>query len=91
MLRGLSEDEAAPAPAAAPVAEPVVTAKGLDDRPSHGRLHYSAPSEDGEVEERDEDLTVKPLTADQLAMARRNEPCPCLSGKKYKMCHGKNA
>ncbi len=91
MLRGLSEDEAAPAPAAAPVAEPVVTAKGLDDRPSHGRLHYSAPSEDGEVEERDEDLTVKPLTADQLAMARRNEPCPCLSGKKYKMCHGRTA
>ena len=20
----------------------------------------------------------------------RNEPCPCGSGKKYKLCHGKN-
>ncbi|MDD7013840.1 MAG: SEC-C metal-binding domain-containing protein, partial [Spirochaetales bacterium] len=21
----------------------------------------------------------------------RNEPCPCGSGKKYKLCHGRNA
>lgn len=23
-----------------------------------------------------------------FAKARRNEPCPCGSGKKYKQCHG---
>ncbi len=24
-------------------------------------------------------------------MTRRNSPCPCGSGKKYKKCHGENA
>ena len=24
-------------------------------------------------------------------MARRNDPCPCGSGKKYKLCHGRGA
>ncbi len=83
---------AAAPPAAAPVptdAAPHVTAKGLEDRPARTQLHYSAPTEDGGVEERDESAMLAPLTADQLAMAKRNEPCPCLSGKKYKMCHGK--
>jgi preprotein translocase subunit SecA len=80
--------DAAP-PAPAHVETPHVTAKGLEDRPAHTRLHYSAPTEDGGVEERDEAPVRVPLTADQLAMAKRNEPCPCLSGKKYKMCHGR--
>jgi len=29
------------------------------------------------------------LSADQLKGASRNGPCPCGSGKKFKMCHGK--
>ena len=33
---------------------PQVTAKGLEDGSRQRRLHYSAPSEDGGVEERDE-------------------------------------
>lgn len=25
----------------------------------------------------------------EVPVVRRNEPCPCGSGKKYKKCHGK--
>jgi preprotein translocase subunit SecA len=28
------------------------------------------------------------LTAEQMARTRRNDPCPCGSGKKFKHCHG---
>jgi len=59
-------------------------------RPRTDRLHYTAPTETGEVQERDEAATRKAdLTDDQMAGAKRNEPCPCGSGKKYKMCHGR--
>ena len=37
-----------------PAARPQVTAKGLEDGPRQRNLHYSAPSEDGGVEEHDE-------------------------------------
>jgi preprotein translocase subunit SecA len=26
---------------------------------------------------------------DEWSKTGRNEPCPCGSGKKYKMCHGR--
>ena len=29
------------------------------------------------------------LPPEQLAGVSRNGPCPCGSGKKFKMCHGK--
>ena len=104
MLRGMdaASEQDAPASAATAVADgpetpqdqarPEIHAKGLDEPQRPSRLHYSAPSADGGVEEHDEgssDPESRPLTADQLAVARRNEPCPCMSGKKYKMCHGK--
>jgi preprotein translocase subunit SecA len=28
------------------------------------------------------------LTPEQMANTRRNDPCPCGSGKKFKHCHG---
>ncbi|TQN30454.1 protein translocase subunit secA [Haloactinospora alba] len=46
------------------------------------RLQYSAPGEDGTVQQRTEDAE------DPYANASRNEPCPCGSGKKFKKCHG---
>ncbi len=62
---------------------------------------YSAPTETGEVETIVDAETVglaKSATASAAAaaaasMARvgRNDPCPCGSGKKYKLCHGKLA
>ncbi|MEI2777160.1 MAG: preprotein translocase subunit SecA [Tetrasphaera sp.] len=97
MLRGL-ETQDAPAPAAVGAAvagsgepAPQVSAKGLDERPAHQQLHYSAPTEDGGVEERDEGPATRELSAEQLSTARRNDPCPCGSGKKFKMCHGRGA
>jgi preprotein translocase subunit SecA len=34
------------------------------------------------------DPASRPLTAEQMRGVRRNDPCPCGSGKKFKHCHG---
>jgi preprotein translocase subunit SecA len=33
--------------------------------------------------------TMKPVVKTEWEKTPRNAPCPCGSGKKYKMCHGK--
>ncbi|KRF24195.1 preprotein translocase subunit SecA [Phycicoccus sp. Soil803] len=69
---------------------PTFRAKGLEQperRPQ--QLQYSAPSETGDVEHRAVGSVNDTLTEDQLKGASRNGPCPCGSGKKFKMCHGK--
>lgn len=80
-----------PAESAAAVDKhPSFRAKGLDQperRPQ--QLQYSAPSETGEVEHRAVGSAGDTLTEDQLKGVSRNGPCPCGSGKKFKMCHGK--
>lgn len=88
--------EQAPAPAAAAAAPaqptPVLIAKGLDGPERRVPLSYSAPSVDGDA---------APVVSSEGAQAPekdgqtfpgtpRNAPCPCGSGKKYKLCHGKN-
>ena len=73
------EDEERPRPRA--------VIKGLEDqRPS--RMTYSAPSEDGDVEQRRDDDDGD--GSDPYAGVGRNQPCPCGSGKKFKHCHGRN-
>ena len=55
---------------------------------------YTAPTEDGGVETLvDEDTRNKQQVLQGSAMPRvgRNDLCPCGSGKKYKLCHGKLA
>jgi preprotein translocase subunit SecA len=47
------------------------------------RLEYSAPSEDATGVS-----VTKGGAADDYAKVGRNEPCPCGSGKKFKLCHG---
>ncbi|MFC2641354.1 MAG: preprotein translocase subunit SecA [Propionibacterium acidifaciens] len=75
---GPDEDEECPRPRA--------VIKGLEDqRPS--RMTYSAPSEDGDVEQRRDDDGDG---SDPYAGVGRNQPCPCGSGKKFKHCHGRN-
>ncbi|HEX6452721.1 MAG TPA: SEC-C metal-binding domain-containing protein [Trebonia sp.] len=49
-------------------------------RPRH--LEYSAPSDSGGVEHRGD------ASVDEYAGVRRNDPCPCGSGRKFKRCHG---
>jgi preprotein translocase subunit SecA len=70
-----------------PIAAPQIRAKGLAGQTgSRTPLSYSAPAEDGSV-------TTASKTAnnadDPYANVGRNAPCPCGSGKKFKMCHGR--
>jgi preprotein translocase subunit SecA len=68
-------------------AAPKVKAKGLAGQAdSRTPLSYSAPAEDGSV-------STTGQTANKAdnpyANVGRNAPCPCGSGKKFKMCHGR--
>ncbi|HJE52225.1 MAG TPA: preprotein translocase subunit SecA [Tessaracoccus flavescens] len=59
-------------------------AKGLE-READKNLTYSAPDESGEAQK----TGAAPVTS--TPKVGRNQPCPCGSGKKYKVCHGKPA
>ena len=81
----------APQPAAGPgrgarPAAPLVRAKGLEPAEQPQNLSYSAPTEQGEVEVKGSTVTN---ADDPFAKVGRNAQCPCGSGKKYKMCHGR--
>jgi len=64
---------------------PSVVAPGLSRPQRPSRLSYSAPSADGggQVERRTESAGDG-----KFAKVGRNAPCPCGSGRKYKLCHG---
>ncbi len=85
------EAEAAPELSAlfqkAPVgAQPVIRAKGLEERKPPADLTYTAPTETGDTEVRRSPTHT--AEDDPYANAGRNDLCPCGSGKKYKRCHG---
>jgi len=65
--------------------KPSVVSPGLSRPQRPGRLSYSAPSADGggQVDRRTESAG-----GDKFAKVGRNAPCPCGSGRKYKLCHG---
>jgi preprotein translocase subunit SecA len=73
-------------PAAAFVRSPQIKAKGLDRGRQPQKLSYSAPTEGGEAEVKASTVTDDD---DPFAKVGRNAQCPCGSGKKYKMCHGR--
>jgi preprotein translocase subunit SecA len=55
---------------------------------------YTHPNEDGSVsQEADPAAAVAPATAlaadSGMPRVGRNDPCPCGSGKKFKLCHGR--
>jgi len=57
-------------------------------------ITYTTPTETGEVEvtagnEARQTAQVAGDLAEQLPRVGRNDPCPCGSGQKYKLCHGK--
>ncbi len=62
---------------------PQVRAKGLSGSPRRA-MTYSAPGEDGATTS-----TRSAAEKDDFAGVGRNAPCPCGSGKKFKMCHGR--
>ena len=93
--------DGADAQAAPTAASPVIVAKGLVETKRPQQLQYTAPSIDGEsaVEQRVERSGPtdgsRAATANgpvqesvEFAGASKNRPCPCGSGKKYKLCHG---
>jgi preprotein translocase subunit SecA len=50
-------------------------------------LTYTHPNDDGSVSRE----TVPSTPVAEVPRVGRNDPCPCGSGKKYKLCHGKLA
>jgi preprotein translocase subunit SecA len=80
--------EPEPAPAGVGARSVEVHGVGIEEGPRARSLHYSAPSDSGGVEERDVVVGAAEPAAEEFAGVGRNAPCPCGSGKKYKMCHG---
>src|SRR3954454_7745714 len=77
----------APAAAAEPEGAGVhFRAKGLEAPSAPKNLTYAGPTEQGEIELRGQTVSN---ADDPYASVGRNEQCPCGSGKKYKMCHGR--
>jgi preprotein translocase subunit SecA len=68
-------------------------AEALESRAENiTNVTYTAPTETGEVETTVDEASQRksPLLAENaLPRVGRNDPCPCGSGKKYKLCHGK--
>ncbi|HQZ00565.1 MAG TPA: SEC-C metal-binding domain-containing protein, partial [Propionicimonas sp.] len=64
---------------------PALKAKGLEAKAPRP-MAYSAPTETGEVAK-----TGTATSDDPYAGVGRNAPCPCGSGKKFKLCHGRTA
>jgi len=62
-------------------------AQAIEQQASHlENVTYTHPNEDGSVsQEADAGL----LGEAPVARVGRNDPCPCGSGKKFKLCHGK--
>ncbi|HEX2894140.1 MAG TPA: SEC-C metal-binding domain-containing protein, partial [Marmoricola sp.] len=75
-----------PVEAGAEVHAPLFRAKGLETPKAPTHLTYAGPTEQGEVELRGGTVSND---EDPYANVGRNDKCPCGSGKKYKMCHGR--
>ncbi len=52
---------------------------------------YTSPNEDGSVSVEAGSLADAASMAHDVPKVGRNDPCPCGSGKKYKVCHGRLA
>jgi preprotein translocase subunit SecA len=89
-----AEQQAVPAgqpPVGAPAEpehHPQITAKGLQRSSQPQRLTYTAPTVDGDPDDRE--VATRGAATEEIAYAGtpRNALCPCGSGRKYKRCHG---
>jgi preprotein translocase subunit SecA len=75
-------------PAAASGTGPQLAVKGLDEPRPPAQLQYSAPSLDSSPKDSGQSKAAKSATVTGTKEPARNAPCPCGSGKKYKVCHG---
>ncbi len=61
-------------------------AEAIEERATQvSNVTYTPPNEDGSVSAETDPAT----TVAEVPRVGRNDPCPCGSGKKYKLCHGK--
>ena len=77
-------------------AEVAAAALALEQQASQlSNVTYTHPNEDGTVSsvagQVDGQSAEDASLAQGLPKVGRNDPCPCGSGKKYKLCHGKLA
>ena len=56
-----------------------------------GNVTYTHPTEDGGVAVETDPATEVAQRMAEVPRVGRNDPCPCGSGKKYKLCHGRLA
>ncbi|MEO7400547.1 MAG: preprotein translocase subunit SecA [Polaromonas sp.] len=68
-------------------------AEALENRAeSISNITYTAPTETGSVEttvDEESQRRRQAIPGNAIPRVGRNDPCPCGSGKKYKLCHGK--
>jgi hypothetical protein len=87
--RGQPDAQAAPGAQAAQAGGQAVpaglVARGLERPQRRGRLEYSAPSDDGSGQAQQQSASSG---GPDYSKVGRNAPCPCGSGRKYKLCHG---
>jgi preprotein translocase subunit SecA len=85
--------EEAPAPREEPALRDVQTSGPEDPVQSLGGGRGSAPAAagptGGPAPTVDEEPANVPVQKSDWDKTGRNEPCPCGSGKKYKLCHGR--
>ena len=63
-------------------------AEAIEERATQvANVTYTHPNEDGSVSQETDPSTM----AEAVPRVGRNDPCPCGSGKKYKICHGRLA
>ena len=68
--------------------EAAQAAEAIEERAERiSNVTYTHPNEDGSVSQEADPTTQ----VAQLPKVGRNDPCPCGSGKKFKLCHGKLA
>jgi preprotein translocase subunit SecA len=81
-----------------------LAAEAIEQRAEHiGNVTYTHPNDDGSVTQESAAMASSEAalgavaaamgvsTAGDVPKVGRNDPCPCGSGKKYKLCHGKLA
>ena len=66
-----------------------VRAKGLEEKPDERTLTYTAPDETGHATKTVPEPAAAEPDAPKYTNVGRNAPCPCGSGKKFKLCHGR--
>ncbi len=66
-------------------------AEALEEKAGHvSNVTYTHPNEDGSVSEEPGPATLaQAASPGHRPRVGRNDPCPCGSGKKFKLCHGK--